>query len=405
MEPVRRSRPPAVAEAAAQVLGAVEELSERTTRDVVLAIPSYRDHRDELGRSVRHTLRTFLDYCISGVPPGSLELARLRDVGRRRAEGRVPLADVLRAYRILERAILSTLSGSPKPLSSEGVLWVAEALVVYIDEVSTEVTSRYAETQVDLLRAQESRRRDFLADLLLGQRAGPAALEEAASLGIEPLAESRVLLVGLVDPSQAELGGDIDVLVEDMIAPTPVLSVRVGGDLVVVPLGPADAGAIAARLGAVVIGEGRIHPGFDGIRQSYAEAREALSIARATGAGPVARFSDLVLDRLLRQDPALLAEFVSQTVGTVQAYDARRRTDLVRTLEVWAEEGGSPTAAASRLHVHPHTVAYRLGRVEDLTGFSLSVPEHRLQLLLGLRATRLLDSSFVSATRLHADNL
>jgi len=104
----------------------------------------------------------------------------------------------------------------------------------------------------------------------------------------------------------------------------------------------------------------------------------------------------------LRQDPALLADFVGQTVGTVQAYDARRRTDLLLTLEVWAAEGGSPTAAAERLHVHPHTVTYRLGRIEELTGLSLSAPDDRLQLLLGLRAARLLGSSFVSSTKLHA---
>src|SRR5439155_13287965 len=186
----------------------------------------------------------------------------------------------------------------------------------------------------------------------------------------------------------------------DLIAPTPVLAVRVGGDLVVLPLGPVAAEAVSARLDGALVGEGRIHPGLDGIRQSYAEAREALSIARATGTGPVARFAELVLDRMLRQDPALLAEFVGQTVGTIQAYDTRRRTDLLTTLEVWAEEGGSPTAAAERLHVHPHTVTYRLGRVEELTGLSLSSPEDRLQLLLGLRAARLLGSSFVSSTKL-----
>jgi sugar diacid utilization regulator len=260
------------------------------------------------------------------------------------------------------------------------------------------VTDRYAETQADLLRAQEARRREFLSDLLHGHRRGAEALADAASLGIELLGESRVLVAGRRDPGH-DLDDDAEKRVEDLFAPTPVLTVRIAGDLVVLPLGPADPSAVVEELGDVLVGDGRIHPGLDGIRNRSAEAREALSIARATGAGPVARFNELVLDRLLRQDPALLAEFVAQVVGVIQSYDARRRTDLLRTLEVWAAEGGRPTAAAEVLHVHPHTVTYRLGRVEELTGLSLSSPDHRLQILLGLRALRLLGSSFVSSSK------
>lgn len=398
MDAPRHPRPPTAAEAATEILSSLEELAERTSQSVLAAIPSYREHHDELSRSIRFTIRTFCDYAISGIRPSQLELARLRDVGRRRAEGRVPLADVLHAYRMCARAILAALSDRSRHLQADAVLWLSEALFAYMDEVSTQVSSRYVETQADLLRAQESRRREFLSDVLHGHRAGAEALAEAAALGIELLGESRVLVIGSLQGG-VDLGDDAEAVIEDVLAPTPVLDVRIGGDLAVLPLGPADPAAIVRRLPGVLIGEGRIHPGLDGIRQSYAEAREALSIGRAIGAGPVARFSELVLDRLLRQDPALLAEFVSQTVGPVKAYDARRRTDLLGTLEMWAEEAGSPTAAAERLHVHPHTVSYRLGRIEELTGLSLSWPDDRLQLLLGLRAARLLGSSFVSSPK------
>ena len=55
-------------------------------------------------------------------------------------------------------------------------------------------------------------------------------------------------------------------------------------------------------------------------------------------------------------------------VGPVLAYDARRGTELVATLEAWFAAGGRPAETAQRLHVHPNTVAQRLDRVGTLLG-------------------------------------
>jgi len=45
----------------------------------------------------------------------------------------------------------------------------------------------------------------------------------------------------------------------------------------------------------------------------------------------------------------------------------------------------SVTATAHALHVHAHTVQYRLGKLEELTGLSLRKSEERLTLELSLR--------------------
>ena len=44
-------------------------------------------------------------------------------------------------------------------------------------------------------------------------------------------------------------------------------------------------------------------------------------------------------------------------------------TDLVRTLEVYLDHGGSLRQAAATLMVHPNTVEYRLQRMSDLSGW------------------------------------
>lgn len=73
------------------------------------------------------------------------------------------------------------------------------------------------------------------------------------------------------------------------------------------------------------------------------------------------------------------------TLGEVRRYDRQRQTAMVETLRAYLDHGGSTKAAAGVLSVHPHTVQYRLGRLESLSGLRLSVPQDRLTLELCLR--------------------
>jgi DNA-binding PucR family transcriptional regulator len=47
-------------------------------------------------------------------------------------------------------------------------------------------------------------------------------------------------------------------------------------------------------------------------------------------------------------------------------------------------------ATSRSLYVHRHTVAHRLGRIRELTGFDPAVGEDRERLGLGLKAYRIL---------------
>lgn len=94
-------------------------------------------------------------------------------------------------------------------------------------------------------------------------------------------------------------------------------------------------------------------------------------ILRSAGAGEVLRLCE-------------------DTLGEVRRYDRERQTAMVKTLRAYLDHGGSTKAAANALSVHPHTVQYRLGRLEQLSGLRLSAPQERLTLELCLR---ILDSA------------
>jgi purine catabolism regulator len=55
---------------------------------------------------------------------------------------------------------------------------------------------------------------------------------------------------------------------------------------------------------------------------------------------------------------------------------------------VWLQSGQRTGVAAQRLRVHPHTLAYRLKRIEQLTQRDLSSPAVTAELWLALELLR-----------------
>jgi purine catabolism regulator len=76
-------------------------------------------------------------------------------------------------------------------------------------------------------------------------------------------------------------------------------------------------------------------------------------------------------------------------LGPLISYDARRKGELVKTLECYFATDGSVKMAGEVLFAHPHTVTYRLKQVEKLTGWSLRNSEDKLRLQFALRGYRL----------------
>ena len=81
--------------------------------------------------------------------------------------------------------------------------------------------------------------------------------------------------------------------------------------------------------------------------------------------------------------------YVAAHLGPLLDYDARRGSELVKTLRAYFDAGGSPRHAASTLHVHVNTVSQRLERISALLGPDWQRPDSALELQLALRLRRL----------------
>ncbi|MYR44919.1 PucR family transcriptional regulator, partial [Streptomyces sp. SID5910] len=126
------------------------------------------------------------------------------------------------------------------------------------------------------------------------------------------------------------------------------------------------------------------------VTAAYTEARRCLDALRLLSrSGDGAAAEDFGFLGLLLAGDRDIAGFVDRTIGQVVAYDERRGTELLRTLDAYFACGMSPARTKDELHVHVNTVAQRLERVARLLGDDWQSPARTLEIQLALRLHRL----------------
>ena len=136
---------------------------------------------------------------------------------------------------------------------------------------------------------------------------------------------------------------------------------------------------------------GRAFPGAYGVARSYEEAREALTFADGLGLdSDVVHARNLLVYRVLGRDQAAIVDLVRDVLAPLDHVRGGPEV-LLETLREYFVAGDVATEAARRLHVSVRTVTYRLTRVAQLTGYSVSRPDQRFALHAAVLGARLLD--------------
>jgi hypothetical protein len=397
---------PALGAIVESFLSRLDEVVERCADAIWEAVPSYGRSGDPLREEVRDAVRSNVAN-LSGVLSQSRdvsreELAAIERVGAQRAQAGIPLDDVLHAYRTVSRVCWDLLAEECRAYEGdalEAAIELAEAILRYTDQISTSVVDAYSRAQRVIVREQEGARREFLSDLLYGSEASPEQmLSRAHSFGYD-LSLSYVALVG-IGPGKNDRKEALVSAAASSVAlhggADPIVLQKADATIALMPADPStDPSVMPEKMVSELgrewkFGMGGPELGLEGIRRAYREASEALEIGQSLRLeSSVHRFDDLLLYHFLRSDPALLDRFVDQMLGALLAYDERRKTELVKTLEAFFDADGGVKLAGERLFAHPHTIAYRLKQVEKISGWSLRDAEEKLRLQLALRAYRL----------------
>jgi DNA-binding PucR family transcriptional regulator len=131
----------------------------------------------------------------------------------------------------------------------------------------------------------------------------------------------------------------------------------------------------------VVIGIGGTCRDPRDVARSYAQAQRTTQTLKRLGrAGTVSAFGDLGILRLLLQVPDLaeLRSFAVDVLGKLSMHEQEHKSEYLTTLACYFRENNSPQRASRILHVHPNTVAYRVKRIEEITGLRLDNYTDRL---------------------------
>lgn len=365
----------------------VTDVAAEILQEINRSIPVYdRPRQGTSGKAIAHgvqqAIEQFVDRLADPDAPQDDRKALFRDLGRHElAQGRN--LDLLQsAYRIGARVAWRRMARLGQqagiPISTLGVL--AEALFVYIDELSALSIEGYTKAQAREAGTLERRRRRLLK-LLLTQPAAPAPVIAAAAAAARWQPPEHVFPVALepLDPTRPShapsLAGDILV---DLEGTAPCLLVP---DDDVRRLGELESGRTGWRSAVgpkVALCEAA---------RSLAWARGALTLVHQgiLDDVPVTWCADHLSTLWLFTDPPLADRLARWTLAPLAGRPATTRTRLSQTLLVWLKTRGNVVAIAGILSLHPQTVRNRMRQLEGLFGERLTDPDERFTMELALR--------------------
>ncbi len=137
---------------------------------------------------------------------------------------------------------------------------------------------------------------------------------------------------------------------------------------------------------AVNIGLGNFFTELKHAKTSFDQAQLALKFADFVGEkNQVFQYTDLGVHKLLLElDGPILEAYYQDTIGPLADYDKAHNMELVNTLLSYLQESGNAMQTAKKLFIHKNTLAYRLQKIEKITGKNLAGMHDRVTLQMGL---------------------
>jgi purine catabolism regulator len=233
-----------------------------------------------------------------------------------------------------------------------------------------------------LYRERDAERRDgglLLLELLAGSLSPSRGAQRTRELGLDP--DDGLVLAGC-----RHVSDDIDVsALYHRLVDEGVPCLMLERELVYVVLqARTDALDRVAESDGLVVGYSAPLTDMAAIPLARHQARWA--VERAAALGRSARFDGDDRCFWLPADVASLRRLASDILGPVIAYDVEHKTELLSSLIAYFVHNRKLAEASEELFVHKRTLAYRLKKVQELTGRRLSDVSDASQLWLGTQA-------------------
>ena len=380
-------------------------LGEQLAAFVLEEVPAYRGLDSDEIRAVTVTsgrvnvgaIFSMLQY---GIPPETIrQPAGAVDFAHAMIHRGVDLATILRTYRLGHDRLWDTwiafiAEHIDDPQRLAAVTRRSSALMFgYFDAVGQDIAQDYDRERERWLRSAAAVR-----DAVVGQLLDGAPLDPDQA-GLSLRHELRRHHVAFIVRSAAEETGAELADRAERVAGAVAAAVGAGQPLLVRPSAgalwgwasrfeafPADLDELLAGSGedGLLLAVGSPGWGVEGFRESHAQARDALRVARLVPA-PLTTYRAAGAASALSADPEVARRFARAELGPLDA-DSASAARLRETLAAYFAEGSSPLRAARVLGVHEKTVVYRVRRAEELLGRPVAGRRAELELALRVRA-------------------
>ena len=124
-----------------------------------------------------------------------------------------------------------------------------------------------------------------------------------------------------------------------------------------------------ARIGNCLVVVGEVCDKLQDLGTAYQEVYGLAQVLERSGVGAGIYFAEElgILPLLLKlPDRRALSKFVNRVLRPIEDYDRAHSARLLETVRCYMEMNRKLGPTAKRMHVHPHTIQYRLQKVSDL---------------------------------------
>ena len=392
---------PSAASTAADVADAVAareaELSTDIYELIVREIPQLGTDRGVLAvveASVAENVATVLHILQHGMDMTEVHApAAARETARRLAQRGIPMAALLRSYRVgllrFQDWFLRQLGERVRDATmvSETAIRVTGITGWYIDQVAEEVVSVYDTEKDNWQRNLSVARASRIQALLRDERVDLASAETILGYRIQRPHVGAVCWTGAAEPDGETLTrlerASVDLARRAGCDGRPLFVPQDESTAWVwFPSGAGLADA-ATEPDDIRLALGAPGTGLAGFRRTHQQALGAYAVARAAGpdARTTTRYADVAPLALMSGPVDQIRVWVGEVLGAL-ADDDEPTARLRETLRVFLAENGSFKAAAERLVLHRNTVQYRVAKAEEGLGRPLAADRLSVELAL-----------------------
>ncbi len=383
-----------VAEVAETLCGRTDELANTVARAITREVWLYKTTTPVPFEVIVNACESNIRDVLGAIAANSdFDTSEAAGVGLDRAHEGVPLASVMEAYRVGFRGLWDATvneTATRAQLNGEAVRTLTTKILAAQDVFTTAMALAYREEQDRQLKGEESERDVLIDSVLHGRLFEQWSVWEAADCLRLPAHGPYVVVAAEVNViGQEALPGieskmrGIDVFSAWRLQPdlqVGIVHVKTDKHLEKVL-------ALASRMATGRVG---VSARFDDLR----ETAQALRYARVTLRGRpdpglrVTLFDGSILVTAAVSAPEVMVKLATPVIECFAGLSHGERDVLFETFRVWLENDGSLRTAGELLFCHPNTVRYRLHRIEQRTGRSLTRPRDVTELCLAFEVHR-----------------